>query len=435
MTRWPTTRLIVAGLAAALTATACLPGTVNLPLPSIDVDRITNQNGLIAYRGDDGNIYIANPLDTSLDARPIQVTADAKAPAQTGEDPYKMYGLPSWSPDGHYLAFSAISGTGQTFPTTNQMLLAARDGSDVHAAYEGDHWPVYYNWAPKSDQLGVLTQSAAGQTLALRRVSIDGSGGEAIDTGNPLFWAWSPDGGTMLVHAGNTRLAALQLGSVVQEHDLGLALGAFQAPAISPDGRQALVAAASSATSQQLVRIDLGTGEPQPLIDIASQASFTWSPDGARVAMLDLSLDNKYQFPAGPLHVIASGSGALETTVDEDVIAFFWAPNGKRLAYLALVDPKDGSSQPNITLKLLDVGGWTPREILAVAPTQSFLTEVVPYFDQFSQSTSPWSPDSSSFVLTNRESSSTTGVYLINLDGASAPRRIGSGAVAFWSSK
>lgn len=435
MIHWPTHRLLVGGLALALTTTACLPGNLNLPLPSIDVDRISNQSGLIAYLGDDGNIYIVNPLDTSLEAKPIQVTADAAAPAQEGTDPYRIYGLPSWSPDGKYLAFSAVSGSGQTFPTTNQVMLVNRDGQDAHSAYDGEHWPVYYNWSPNSAQLGVLTQSSAGQTFALRRVSVDGQGGDAIDTGNPLFWAWSPDGGTLLVHASNTRLAALQLGSVVQEHDLGLALGVFQAPAISPDGQQALAAAAASSTSQQLVRIDLGTGEPQPLIDIKDQASFAWSPDGSRVALIDLSADNKFQYPAGPLHVLTAKDGTVETTVDENVIAFFWAPNAKRLAYLALVDPKDGSSRPQMTLKLLDVGGWTPREIVVISPTTDFMTQIVPFFDQYSQSTSPWSPDSSSFVLTFAESTTSSGVYLINLDGASAPRRLGSGGVAFWSSK
>lgn len=435
MSRWPITRLIAAGLAAALTTTACLPGTLNLPLPSIDVDRITNQNGMIAYLGDDGNIYIANPLDTSTDARPIRVTDDAKAPASEGSDPYLMYGLPSWSPDGKYLAFSAVSGSGQTFPTTNQVVLVNRDGQEAHAAYDGEHWPIYYNWSPNSSQLGVLTQSAQGQTFALRRVGIEGDGGEAIDTGVPLFWAWSPDSGTMLVHASNTRLAALQLGSVVQERDLGLQLGAFQAPAISPDGLNALAAVALNATTQQLVRIDLGSGDVNPLIEVGSEVSFNWSPDGNRVALIARSTDNKYNFPAGPLTVLSSGNGAVETTVDEDVIAFFWAPNGKRLAYLALIDPKDGSAFPNITLKLLDVGGWTPREIVAISPTNEFMSQIVPLFDQFSQSTTPWSPDSSSFVLTIQESSSSTGVYQINLDGASGGRRIGSGPVAFWSSK
>ncbi|MBL8097136.1 MAG: PD40 domain-containing protein [Anaerolineales bacterium] len=435
MTRWPVQRLIVAGLAAALTTTACLPGTLNLPLPSIDVDRITNQNGLIAYRGDDGNIYIVNPLDTSLEARPTQVTSDAKAPVQDEAEPYRVYGLPSWSPDGLHLAFSGVSGTGQNFPTTNQVLLANREGVDVHATYEGEHWPIYYNWSPTSAQLGVLTQSAAGQTFALRRVNVDGGDSEAIDTGSPLFWAWAPDGSALLVHASNTRLAALQLGAVVQERDLGLALGLFQAPAISPNGQHALAAAAASETRQQLVRIDLATGQPQPLIDVVGLASFTWSPDGERVAVIDRTTDNKYQYPAGPLQVLTAADGAIETTVDEDVIAFFWAPNAKRLAYLALVDPKDGASQPNVTLKLLDVGGWTPREVVVISPTDAFFSQIVPLFDQFSQSTSPWSPDSSSFVLTFQESSSSAGVYLINLDGASAPRRVGSGDVAFWSSK
>lgn len=435
MTRWPIPRLIAAIIATALTTTACLPGALNIPLPSIDVDRITNQNGLIAYLGDDGNIYIVNPLDTSQEAHPIRVTDDAQAPAQEGTDPYRIYGLPSWAPDGEHLAFSVIGGTGRTFPTTNQVLLVNRDGDEARPAYDGEHWPIYYNWSPNSAQLGVLTQSAEAQTFALRRVSVSGDGGDAIDTGVPLYWAWSPDSGTMLVHASHTRLASLQLGAVVQERDLGLELGAFQAPAISPNGQHALAATASGTAAQQLVRIDLASGELQPLIDLASEASFVWSPDGSRVGLIERSTDNKYGFPAGRLTVLTSTNGAIETTIDEDVIAFFWAPNGKRLAYLALIDPKDGTAQPNVTLKLLDVGGWTPREIAAIPPTEQFMSEIVPLFDQFSQSTSPWSPDSSSFVLTLQESSTSTGVYLINLDGASAGRRLGSGPVAFWSSK
>ena len=343
MSRWPIPRLIAAGLAAALTTTACLPGTLNLPLPSIDVDRITNQNGMIAYLGDDGNIYIVNPLDTSTDARPIRVTDDARAPSSEGSDPYLMYGLPSWSPDGEHLAFSAVGGSGQTFPTTNQVVLVNRDGTEAHAAYDGDHWPVYYNWSPNSSQLGVLTQSAQGQTFALRRVGIEGDGGEAIDTGVPLFWAWSPDGGTMLVHASNTRLAALQLGSVVQERDLGLQLGAFQAPAISPDGHNALAATAVNATTQQLVRIDLASGDVQPLIEVGSEVSFTWSPDGGRVALVERSTNNKYNFPAGPLTVLNSSTGAVETKGDEDVIRGVLKRLAAMRAYRTALSTSDAS--------------------------------------------------------------------------------------------
>ncbi|HRF50859.1 MAG TPA: hypothetical protein PLC98_24735 [Anaerolineales bacterium] len=435
MTRWPAHRLIAAGLAAALSTSACLPGSVDLPLPSLDVERITDQNGLIAFRGDDGNIYIVNPLDTSAEARPIQVTDDAQSVSEDETAPYHIYGMPSWSPDGEYLAFAAISGTGQGFPIDNQVLLVDRDGKPVRSVYDDTHIPVYYNWSPDSAQIGVLTQSATNQVFALRRVGVDGTGGEAIDVGNPLFWAWAPDSGSLLVHASHTRLAALSLDAVVQERDLGLPLGFFATPAISPDGRHALAAVATGPSTQELARIDLSTGAAQSLSAVTNQAAFTWSPDGARAALVDLGLDNKYGFPAGPLTVLATADGTVETTVDEDVIAFFWAPNSKRLAYLALVDPKDGASTPNITLKLLDVGGWTPREVLVVSPTGTYLTQVVPYFDQYNQSTTPWSPDSSSFVLTYQESQNSAGVYLINLDGAGGARRVGSGAVAFWSSR
>ncbi|MCA9979440.1 MAG: hypothetical protein KDD89_01350, partial [Anaerolineales bacterium] len=110
--------------------------------------------------------------------------------------------------------------------------------------------------------------------------------------------------------------------------------------------------------------------------------------------------------------------------VDKDVLAFFWSPNGRYIAYLTLADqvhPRlDDDVPPRIVggyaagqpvpqprdieelwleLHLLDVDQGQHRLLTLFQPNALFVNQFMPYFDQYALSHPLWSPDSQALVL------------------------------------
>jgi TolB protein len=428
-------------IVSALLVASCLPRDMQIPQSPL-LSTLERKSGLISYIGADGNMYVSDQGGGNLK----KLTEDAVIPETQG-GPVLYYQYPTWSRDGSQLAFMGISADGGQ--TKSKVMVANLDNDSVNEIYssENEH-PVYLNWSPDNANLSFISTTVSGQSLILQ--SIPSAGGERtiLDTGSPYYWSWAPDGHVMIVHAGGAaasspeHLAFLSLdptSETVTENGLDSTLASFQAPAWSPDGSR-IAWARTQDEKNEIVVTDGAGANPQTVGTFGTKTAFAWSPDGTRLAYIngEQALDAG---TIGPLH-IRDMETSEEIVQDENIVAFFWSPSGEELAYFILLQAQaednssGGSSQAGpqyiLNLHVLDVTSGESRELFTYRPTQQFLS-VLPYFDQYHQSATIWSPDNNNLVLSFLGQSGSPGIAVVAASGKLEPRFLADGYLAFWS--
>jgi len=429
---------------SALLITSCLPQNVQVPQsPLLSV--LERKSGLIAYLGVDGNLYVTDQSGRN----PTKLTDDALIP-QSGSDPLLLYEYPTWSLDGSQLAFISVSANGTQ--AKSKVLVANMDDKSVNEIYTSDNErPIYLNWSPDNANVSFISTNVSNQNIILQSVPSQGGDRTILDTGSPYYWSWAPDGHVMIVHAGGAlasepdHIAFLNVDSTTiteQGLDLDSTSASFQAPAWSPDGSHIALARTSN-KENEIVITDAAGENLKKIGTFTSKTAFAWSSDSSRLAYLD-GLQALDAGTIGSLHVVDLETNK-ETAEDANIIAFFWSPSGKEIAYFILLQANgdssgsssgstDSSPQYVLELHVLDVTSGESRKLFTYRPTQQFLS-VLPYFDQYHQSVTIWSPDNNNLVLSFLDSSGNPGIAVVAASGKLEPRLLAQGYLAFWSWK
>jgi Tol biopolymer transport system component len=431
--RWLLVSLLVP---LALLASACLPEGVRVPQNQIAA-ALERKAGLIAYLSTDGNIYTIDQAG----GRKTQITHDAYISDTT----FLFYGLPTWSHDSQSLAFVSYAGNRGQNPSSMGLYTAGKDGKALTQALTSTQPLVYFSWSPDNRRVSFIS-STGGNNLAFQVIGADGRQQQLVDAGTPYYWAWAPDGHTVLAHNGS-HLSLLQVGDNVTEQALNFDAQAFRAPAFSPNGQQMLVAAVSADGHSALLLADAQGQNAKPLAQDFGNVAFVWSPDGQRVAYLT-SADGAAGTTGHLVVVDPSGKSKPVELPGSDVYAFFWSPDSKSLAYFTAApsasgaptptpDPSGSSSSADFHLKLsvLDAHSGASHTVApAFSPSERFL-DVIPYFDQYGQSLTIWSPDSTNLVVSAYRGDGVPAVWVVNASGRLDPRFIDTGWMGFWSWK
>lgn len=410
----------------------------------------------IVYVGNDLNIYVASP-----------VTGDKTQITHDGGDAH-AYNYPAWSPDNRRLAF-----VGYTFqdgsPTEGTLYTTSPGGDRLTAIYHAkENFPFYLYWSPDSRVVGFLSNKT-DQLLALRIARSDEQDSmQELDTGSPLYWAWSPDSSEMFTHVGGTRadsdearLMLLPFRPTDPRHALTASPGEFQAPQWSRDGK--LLFSTQKDSGGAVAISNAQGGEVKELFQYDGRVSFGLAPDGAQVAYIVTENDVRLTH-YGVVHVMDTTGGAARFTSADRGLAFFWSPDGKQLAFLtASVDQnpsnfngdaapgslasnaphrfpgpsspeQGGTTRVQLNWEVWDRATNSVRKIATFLPTASFLG-MIPFFDQYANSATFWSPDSRAFVYTTRDNDTTASVWIADVTGQNAPRKVGEGSIAYWSWK
>jgi TolB protein len=434
---------ILTFIVSALLVASCLPRDMQVPQSPL-LSTLERKSGLISYIGVDGNMYVSDQGGGNLK----QLTEDGLIPENQG-DPVLYYQYPTWSRDGSQLAFMGISSDGAQ--TESKVMVANMDDDSVNEIYtsESEH-PIYLNWSPDNANISFISTTVSGQNMILQTVPSQGGERTILDTGSPYYWSWAPDGKVMVVHAGGAatsspeHLAFLSVDSAaVTEQGLEPIPAAFQAPAWSPNGSRIALARASEEKNEIIVTD--ATGEnPQQIGTFTTRTAFAWSSDGTRFAYIDgeQALDAG---TIGPLHIVDMETS--EEIIEEgNIVAFFWSPSGEQIAYFILLQAQaDGSSSSGesggsaqatpqyvLNLHVLDVASGESRELFTYRPTQQFLS-ILPYFDQYHQSVTIWSPDNNNLVLSFLGQSGSPGIAIVAASGNLEPRLLAEGFLGFWS--
>lgn len=434
---------IISFIVSGFLIASCLPRDMQVPQSPL-LSTLERKSGLISYIGADGNMYVSDQGGGSLK----QLTKDALIPANQG-DPVLYYQYPTWSRDGSQLAFMGISSDGEQ--AKSKLMVANIDDDSVNEVYtsESEH-PIYLNWSPDNTNLSFISTTVSGQNMILQSIPSAGGDRRILDTGSPYYWSWSPDGNVMVIHAGGAaasspeHLAFLNIDSgatTVTEYGLDSTPASFQAPAWSPDGSRIALARIAEEKNEIIVTDNAGQN-PQTIGTFTEKTAFAWSRDGTRFAYID----GKQALDAGtvgPLHVLNMETSE-EIVKEGNIVAFFWSPSGEELAYFVLLQAQaeggsgesGGASQAAaqyvLNLNVLDVTSGESRELFTYRPTQQFLS-LLPYFDQYHQSVTIWSPDNNNLVLSFLGQSGSPGIAVVAASGNLEPRLLAQGFLAFWS--
>ncbi len=378
-----------------------------------------------------------------VDAAGRQRDANVPTTGVTISLPGRVYVLPSAADSESRVAASAL-------------YIAAIDGKaplrEV-AATKGAALP-YYDWSPDGAQLAVLTQAPSGtvpSTLAL--VGADGASGRVIYRGLDAYWDWNHDGSALFNHGLETRTPGDEVLGVISARSGGVTPAGgkedypFYAPHFSPDGKHALIG--TRVNDKPWLSLADATGQPvRALVALDGLAAFAWSPQGGQVAYTTRGYSAEKGAQPGPLHLLDVNTGEDRVLSQRPTMAFFWSPDGARLAVFSPATASAAESFPGVAaltenttapyaLYSMDTRTGAGRALLLFEATPQF-EQVLRRFDRYSRGLTIWSPDSLRLVvpiLLNQGSQGSTG-YVLEMEstGSVNPRVISVGGVmAVWS--
>jgi len=400
------------------------------------------KSGLIAYVGPDGNVYTIDQAGSKMN----MVTEDAHG-AEGGVR--RFYDFPAWSVEDNKLAFVGVD-VQENGSAIAKIFATDKKAEGAREIYTSDsHVPFFLYWSPNGEWVSFLSSTQGTTALAMQIAPAEGGESSVVDTGRPYYWAWSPGGTQVMAHAGGSvavnpdgaRLSLVDMEPVIRETGLGIQPTNFQTPAYSPDGEYALIAGATG-DQQQLILTNAAGRLQRVLTDYEGNIAFDWAPKGDFAAYL--TSDPTSQALVGDLTFLDlrnPNEPEVITTEAHEVMGFFWAPDGKKLAYFVPVvmsEAAEGEEQTAentrflLELHVAEPKNGNSKRIAAFQPTPNFLN-IFPFFDQYQRSVTIWSPNSRNIVVSAVAGDDVLGLFIVPASGDFEPRFLTEGRLGFWS--
>jgi TolB protein len=355
------------------------------------------------------------------------------------------YQFPAWAPDSGRIAAVGVDGSEGGVYVWNDEENARRDDLFTSSMRP----PIYLYWSPDSRQVSFLANDRSSLGLWLAEAG-GAKPARQIASGQPFYWNWSQSSDQLFIHSGGlgrrARLAFLDTNGERTGQNVA-SPGLFQAPGISVDGRY--LAYGESAGERFVVAVEDQNSGERTTVPHLGQAALGWSPTTQQLAWTSPRQDQLTS--AGPLRLLDATTGEIVTLVQDTVFAFFWSPDGRSLAYLTLGGSagNPGAARPagmaalsaagqtqrgrlSLRLWVVDVASGQQRLLSTFRPSEIFLSQFLPFFDQYALSHRLWSPASDAVVLPMVGTEGASGIYVVSVASGEATR-VAEGTMAFWS--
>ena len=341
-----------------------------------------------------------------------------------GSDPRRVsptegvFTWPTWSPDGRSIVYSGIVGADDSGRPRIGLYAFNRTSGESSAVHLGQpgvvgllaegvvHYPL---WSPDSSRLAFVVVTSRALTLFVD-VRRDGADPRPIMERGPLWMSWSHDSRNLLVHRDEDHfLVDTDMPGDIRVSELGFDSFGYRVPAWKPGEDTVVVVSQNSPDTYGLLEADVVGNRlvtSRHIAEVSGRAAFLWSPQGERLAVTGEGRLFRYQGLTMLLYrgltVRSESLGPSPTEVEDDVLAFFWSPDGTRLAYVTLSDTRGA-----LRWMVMDVGDGSRWPAADFIPSRDQLT-MFQFFDQYAYSHSLWAPDSSALVFAGRLSSGPT---------------------------
>jgi len=380
---------------AACTANGESTTTVTTESSTTSVPEVVDPGRLVVIDAA-GNIVVIDPDGSN----PVVITDDAGETA--------IYNQPTWSSDGVSLAW------GQATPDGFAIGIRSVD-ADTSTALAVAHLPFYLYWSPDSRTVGVLHSGAAG--VEFEMVDVASETASVLDSGSPFYFSWSADSKKVVTHVGPERFETMEPGGVRGE--LGTTSAGYLAPQWTPAG--------IFHVDDDWLVLDDETGKRHQIVEVGEFTSFVVNRQGTQVALqstggnpaVSVGLVEVASVPGNRVVVVDVASGESEVVDQDPALGFFWSPNGESLLVMTPTGQGVRATVWGVNRDTVDYAEFRPSIFL--------VRDMFPFFPQYAQSLSYWSPDSSAFVYASDD-----GIWVQEL-GTDDPVRVSGGTWVAWS--
>lgn len=399
----------------------------------------------IVYIGNDGNIYSVSA--DGADSRGLTSDGNGWAVASQrrpeGQPDPVFYSWPAVSPDASRLVASRVALESPSNIKAELQIFDLKTGraQKIHenppsdAPFIAPGVPHYMCWSPDGKRLAFVGQDELrGLTLHVDNVDKSESP-KAVISGSPIFSVWSANSNRMLLHVGEILYVADIDGSK-EPRELRHRSIAFRCFAWALNGSKSIyVARAPYRGGSAIYLADENGDNGQPIAPIRrGETVIVSSPNQEYLAFTEKGPPSAQYYVT--LKLLKVTDIEVKTFVEEPLLAFFWAPDGEKIAFIGF-DP----STQKATWKIIDVKNEKIFKLADFVPS-SELSTIITFFDQYGQSHSPWSSDSRYLVFTGHAEPRKYGsngkhgnnhVYVIDIHSRLSPYSVGAGSMAIWS--
>jgi len=355
------------------------------------------------------------------------------------EKTQKQFQMPTWSPDGRYLAFTELYLNANGVDTCCLVVYNVKEGKEV-ARKTLPNAPHMIQFMPDSDAI-IYLQNQHDNISVCSMVSVRElmSGQEVervIDEGMPLFFAtskYNSDRYSLVMNNGKRNGLYRYLGDMTLPRKAWKQLATherkFRSPEVASTGLQDSVI---FVMDNYLVAASVDGRYRKNICRVQGFCTLAVSPNGKHIALMEEDgATGFYQ-----MSIISGrdatnpygGTAYVQKTlpINNVVASFYFSPDSQKLLLMVTTSPSHEFSVTRNTMNLgvsltckWDVymlGSGEVRSYGMFNPRPYQLKAFIPFFDQYRNSLSPWSPDSQAFCYCQRE-----GAFIQRLQKTAVP--------------